>query len=109
MPSRVKFVAVFVACAFAFVFCTTMILDQAPDSFLGSATQKGWQSIVSTLVSPIKIVLLGPLIPFINFLHQDPDTPPPFFLAGFAAYWTLLGAFIHFFVSKIKRKRGQVN
>jgi hypothetical protein len=36
-------------------------------------------------------------------LHRDPDTPPPFFLLGFALYWTLLALIIHFLVSKIKR------
>jgi hypothetical protein len=47
--------------------------------------------------------LIGPLLPFINFLHQDPDTPPPFFLAGFAVYWTILAFGIHFLLGKMKR------
>ena len=47
--SRVIFAIVLVACAFAFAFSTTTILDQAHDSFFGSSTQKDWQSLVLTL------------------------------------------------------------
>lgn len=101
--SRIKFAFLFLVFAFAFLFGTTQLLDQAPESFLGSESQAAWKSAISTVLSPIKIVLIGPLLPFINLLHQDTDTPPPFFLAGFAAYWTILAFAIHFLIGKMKR------
>ena len=103
--SRIKFVFLFLVFAFAFLFGTTALLDQPPESFLGSESQLPWKSTVSTILSPIKIILIGPLLPFIKFLHQDPDTPPPFFLVGFAFYWTILALIIYYLLSKIKRAR----
>ena len=103
--SRVKFVFLFLIFAFAFHFVTTVLLDQPPEAFLGTESKVDWKSTVATILSPIKIVLIGPLLPFINFLHQDPDTPPPFFLAGFAFYWTILALVIHYLLGKIKVKK----
>ena len=100
--SRIKFVIAFVIFSFAFLFTTTLLLDQPPESLLGTESQTPWKSTVSTILSPVKIILIGPLLPFINFLHKDPDTPPPFFLIGFACYWTILALVIHFLVSKIR-------
>jgi len=101
--SRTTFVILFLIFGFAFIFGTTSILNQPPESFLGSETQAAWKSAVSTILSPIKIVLLGPLLPFINFLHKDPDTPPPFFIAMFAFYWSILALILHYFLRKIRR------
>lgn len=103
--SRIKFIVLFLIFAFVFLLSTTIILDQPPDSLVGSESQAGWKSPISTILSPIKIVLMGPLIPFIKFLHQDPDTPPPFFLVGFVIYWTILALFVHYFLGKIKHTR----
>ncbi|WP_146902343.1 hypothetical protein [Adhaeribacter aerolatus] len=100
--SRIKFVFLFLLFASAFLFGTTSLLEQPPESFLGTESQVGWKAAVSTILSPIKIILIGPLLPFINFLHQDPDTPPPFFLVGFAFYWTILALILHYFLSKVK-------
>ncbi|RPD37923.1 hypothetical protein [Chitinophaga barathri] len=100
--SRIKFVLLFVILAFVFLFATTSLLDQPPESLVGSGSQAAWKSTVSTILSPIKIILVGPLLPFINFLRQDPDTPPPFFLVGFACYWTVLALAIHYLARKIK-------
>ena len=102
---RVKFVFLFLIFAFVFLFGTDSLLDQPPGAFFGSASQLGWQAAISTILAPVKIVLIGPLLPFINFLHQDPDTPPPFFLVGFAFYWTILALIFHYFLSKIKSAR----
>jgi len=102
---RIKFVFFFLVFAFAFLFGTDLLLDQPPESLLGSESQVGWKSAISTILSPIKIILIGPLLPFINFLHKDPDTPPPFFLAGFAFYWTILALVIYYFLSKRKHAR----
>ena len=103
--SRVKFVFLFLIFAFAFHCVPTVLLDQPPAAFLGTESKVDWKSTVATILSPIKIVLIGPLLPFINFLHQDPDTPPPFFLAGFAFYWTILALVIHYLLGKIKVKK----
>jgi hypothetical protein len=86
---RIKLVFFFLIFAFAFLFGTNSLLDQEPGSFLGSESQAGWKFAISTILSPVKIILIGPLLPFVKFLHQDPDTPPPFFLAGFVFYWTI--------------------
>jgi len=103
--SRIKFVGLFLVFAFTFIFVTNLLLDQPPESLLGSESQVAWKSALSTILSPIKIILIGPLLPFINFLHRDPDTPPPFFLAGFAFYWTVLALIIYYFLSKRKHAR----
>ena len=103
--SRIKFVILFVICAAAFLFATSLLLDQPAESLFGTESQAGWKSIVSNILSPIKIILMGPLVPFIDFLHKDPDTPPPFFLIGFAFYWIILALVIHYVISKIKRRR----
>jgi hypothetical protein len=101
--SKTKFTLIFVVCAFAFVLGTSALLDQQPETILTSGSEVAWKSFVSIILSPIKIVLMGPLLPFIKFLHQDPDTPPPFFLIGFAFYWTILALFIHYLFGKVKR------
>jgi hypothetical protein len=103
--SRVKFVLLFLVSAFTFLLVSTVLLEQLPESFLGSESPVVWKSVASNILSPIKIILMGPLLPFINFLHQDPDTPPPFFLVGFAFYWTILALTIHYFLSKVKFAR----
>ncbi len=100
--SWIKFVLLFLIFAFAFIAGTSLLLDQPAEALLGSGSQAGWQSIISTILSPIKVILIGPLLPFIKFLHQDPDTPPPFFLVGFAFYWTILALTLYFIISKIR-------
>jgi hypothetical protein len=100
--SRLKFVVCFLIFAFAFLLVSTVLLEQPPERFVGSASQETWQSVASTILSPVKIILMGPLLPFIQFLHQDPDTPPPFFLVGFACYWTLLALTLHYIIHKLK-------
>src|SRR5688500_4150876 len=99
---RIKFVFLFLVFAFAFLFGSTELLHQPPESFFGSEAQTPWESKISTILSPIKIILIGPLLPFISFLHQDPDTPPPFFLIGFACYWTILALGIHYLLNRRK-------
>lgn len=108
--SRTKFVLLFLVSALAFQFISNaLFLSEVRlfpgdgESFLGTGSEITWKSILSTLILPIKIILIGPLLPYINFLRQEPDTPPPFFLIGFIFYWTILALFIHYFLSKIKR------
>lgn len=103
--SRTKFVFLFLVFAFAFLLGTNLLLDQPPESLAGSASQISWKATVSTMLSPVKTILIGPLLPLIKYLHRDPDTPPPFFLIGFALYWTILAVIIYYLVRKIKHAR----
>jgi hypothetical protein len=99
--SRIKFVFIFLTLVVVFLFGTTLLLDSPPELLLGSESQEAWKSTLSKILSPIKIILMGPLLPFIKFLRQDPDTPPPFFLVGFAFYWTVLAIFFHYLLTRI--------
>ncbi|MBP6923979.1 MAG: hypothetical protein KBC62_01225 [Candidatus Pacebacteria bacterium] len=111
--SKTKFVITFLVCGFSFLFVTTTLLGttgprgfpQYPDSVLetGADSPIVWKRTVATAILPIKIVLIGPLMPYINFLKQEPDTPPPFFGIGFLFYWTLLALTIRYFFKKVKR------
>ena len=98
--SRTKFLILFLAFGFAFAFGTVLILNQPPLAFLGSESQGAWKSAASTVLSPIKIVLMGPLLPALRVLHGDPDTPPPFFIVLFASYWSVLALVLHYFLHK---------
>src|SRR6478752_6515462 len=104
--SRKKFVLLFVIFGFAFLFIcnalfgpTVRLIPESAESFLGTESQIGWKRTVSTILYPIKIVLIGPMRPLINL----PDPPPPFLVAGFVLYWTILALIIHYLLSKIKR------
>lgn len=111
--SRIKFVMLFLVSAFAFQFITTSILGLETrlfpagnsTSFLGMGSATGWKSIVSMILLPVKLILIGPLIPFIDFLRQESDTPPPFFLIGFAVYWTILALIIYYLAGKFKARK----
>lgn len=108
--SRTKFVVIFLiaACAFLFVsnalFGTEARLFPAHgESFLVTESPVAWKNAATTILLPVRIVLIGPMLPYIDFLRQDPDTPPPFFLAGFVVYWTILASVLHFFLGSMKR------
>jgi hypothetical protein len=94
--SKTKFVVLFVIGAAVFMISSTLLLGQPAESLFGTG------SFAGILLSPVKMILMGPLLPFIHFLRQDPDTPPPFFLAGFVFYWALLALSIHYLISKFK-------
>jgi hypothetical protein len=100
--SRIKFVFAFLIFAFAFLLISTQALEQAPETFIGSYSPQYWKSVISTILSPIKIIVVGPLLPFIRFMHQDPETPPPYFLIGFALHWAILALILHYLLSKVK-------
>ena len=110
--SRKKFVILFIISGFVFLFITTSLLGSTgprgfpkpPDSVLrtGSDSPIAWKSAVSTIILPIKTVLIGPLaLPQINFLKEDP--PPPFIAIYFIFYWTILASIIYYLLGKIKR------
>ena len=108
--SRTKFIILFIISGFAFLFVTTTLLGstgprgfpQYPDSFLGTASPIAWKNTVSTIILPIKIVLIGPLLlSGINFLKEDP--PPPFIGIYLIFYWTILASIIHYLLGKLRR------
>lgn len=108
--SRTKFVSLFLVFGFAYIFATRLILNQMPASLFGSdfgsEPQAAWQSAVSTMLSPVKFVLMGPLRPLFNWmLNQDGDPPPPMLLVMFAFYWSILALVLHYFLSKIKHQQ----
>ncbi len=108
--SRTTFVIRFIVFGFVFLFITTSILGstgvrgfpQSPDSLLGLDSPIPWKRTVSMIISPIKIVLIGPLLlPGVDFLQDDP--PPPLIGIFLVFYWTLLALGIHYF---LRRSRG---
>ena len=109
--SRIKFVGLFLVFGFAYIFSTRLILNQMPASLFGSdfgsEPQAAWQSAVSMLLSPVKLVLMGPLRPLFNWMlnQQDADPPPPMLLAMFAVYWTILALVLHYFLSNKKHQQ----
>lgn len=94
--TRKKFILRFLAFGYAFHFVTRFLLNQSPEALWASPNQQAWQRHASTILSPIKVVLVGP----INWLQQDPDPPPPFRLILFAAYWSVLALAIHYVLSR---------
>jgi hypothetical protein len=105
--SRSKFVVVFLACGFAYGTATRLILNQMPASLYGSdfgIPQAPWQSTISTMLFPIKLVLMGPLRPLFSWMlsQQDADPPPPMIAVLYAVYWIPLALILHYFLSKRK-------
>ena len=109
--SRTRFVILFIICSFAFFAITSTLLGstgprgfpEAPDSILrtGSDSPIAWKRTASTILVPIKAVLLGPLaLPQVHFLKEDP--PPPFVGIYCILYWTVLSLFIYYIVDKIR-------
>lgn len=107
--SRTKFVIIFLVSGFIFQFITNSLLGSEvglfplnAESYLGIGSPVAWKNAISTILLPIKIVLLGPL----SFLFELPDPPPPFLVIAFAAYWTVLALVFYYLLSKISiRKR----
>src|SRR3989338_8553814 len=106
--SRIRFVIFFLISGFVFLFITTSLLGSTgprgfpkhPDSFLGTASPIAWKNNVSTIILPVKIVLIGPLLLPTNFLRDDP--PPPFIGIYLIVYWTILASIIHYLHGRIK-------
>ncbi len=107
--SRVQFVIRFIIFGFVFLFVTTSLLGSTgvrgfpkyPDSLLGLDSPVAWKRTASAIVSPIKVVLIGPLLlPGVGFLQDDP--PPPLIGILFVFYWTLLASGMYYFFQKIQ-------
>ena len=104
--SRTRFIALFLFCGFAFQFISNSVLGSEVrlfparnESFLGTGSPVAWKSAVSTLLLPIKVVLIGPLLP----LTELEDLPPPFLVVGFALYWTILALLMYYLLGKVRR------
>jgi len=105
--SRLKFVIRFLLFGFAYTTASRLILNQMPASLsrtdYGSVSQAPWQIAVSTILTPIKFVLMGPLLPLFHWmLKQDGDPPPPMILLIYVFYWVILALILHYFLSKLK-------
>ena len=105
--SRSQFVVRFLVFGFAYTTAARLILNQMPGSLsssnYGSVTQASWQIAVSTMLIPIKFVLMGPLLPLFNWiLKQDADPPPPMLLVMYVFYWVILALVLYFFLGKLK-------
>lgn len=105
--SRKKFVTFFLIAAGAFMFISnaifgtdTRVFPQPPESFLGNESPIVWKSIGYKVLLPIKLVLVGPMLPFPHFLREDP--PPPFVAIVFAFYWSILALILHYLLRKRK-------
>ena len=108
--SKTRFVLLFLVFAFAFLFISNALFGTEArlfpgngESFLGTDSPIAWKSAGYKILLPVKIVLIGPMLPFVNFLRQEPDTPPPFFVIGFALYWSILALAIHYLINRVKR------
>lgn len=109
MP-RKHFVILFVISASAFQFVSNSLLGSEvrlfpasnSESFLMPDSPVAWKRAVSTILLPVKVVLLGPLLPFLDVLRQDPDPPPPFLAIAFAVYWSILASLVHRLLGKLR-------
>lgn len=108
--SKKKFILLFIISGSAFLAVTTSFLGttgprgfpKPPDSLLLLESGVAWKRAVSTMLVPVKIVLIGPLLlPNVNFLKEDP--PPPFVALYFIFYWSLLALLLHYSFGRMKR------
>lgn len=102
--SKTKFIMIFLISGFVFQFISNSLLGSEVrlfpvngEYFPGAGSPIAWKSIVSTILYPVKIVLLGPLLS----LFELPDPPPPLLVIAFALYWTLLALMHYFLLDKI--------
>jgi hypothetical protein len=110
--SRKKFVLLFFVFGFAFLGTTTSLLGtmgvrgfpKLPDSILstGSDSTVAWKSATSSVLFPVKVVLLGPVAPLLDSMRHE-DAPPPFLGIVLVFYWTILASAIHYLLGKLRR------
>ena len=112
--SRKKFVITFLISAFAFMFISNALFGTEARvfpwneaSFLGTDSPIAWKSTGYKISYPVKVVLVGPLLPFVDYVRQDPDPLPPFVAAVFALYWTILALIIHYPLCRTYRPSAQ--
>lgn len=108
--SRKKFIILFIICGFVFLFIYNSVLGPEVrgmprdwSNFLLIDPGTSWQSTVSTILLPVKMILVAPLMPYLTLLNDDP--PPPFIGFGFVVYWAILASVIYYLIAKIKERR----
>lgn len=101
--SRKRFVLIFLASAFVFQFVSNSLLGPTVGLFpkngvwyQGVGSPVAWQRTATSIIYPIKYVLIEPL----SFLGQDPDPVPPILLVAFATYWTVIALVLYFVLRK---------
>lgn len=106
--SGTKFVILFLVFAFVFQFISNSLLGPEVrlfpvngEWFPGTGSPIAWKSTVSTILYPIKLVLIGPL----SFLGKDPDPAPPVLIFAFAFYWTIMALALYYLFSKIVTRK----
>lgn len=94
-----KFVIGFLVIAGVFQFTTNSILGPEVgfipadgNWYPGENSVVEWKNTMSSMIYPLKFVLVGPL----TFLAQDPDGAPPVILFFFALYWTVIAVIIYY-------------
>jgi hypothetical protein len=99
--STKKFIIIFLISAFAFQFITNSILGPATkfypidgNWYPGKNSPIVWKSTMSSIIYPLKFVLVEPL----TFLAQDPDGAPPVIFFFFALYWTGMALAIYYLI-----------
>ena len=102
--SRTRFVIIFLVSAFAFQLISNSLLGPEVrlfpvngEWFPGTGSPIAWKSTVSTILYPIKFVLIGPL----SFLAKDPDPAPPVLIFAFVFYWTVMALALYYLLGKI--------
>src|SRR5882762_4461408 len=110
--SRTKFVIIFLVSAFAFQFISNSLLGSEVrlfpvngEWFPGTASPIAWKSTVSTILYPIKTILIGPLSP----LFKGPDPAPPVLVFAFTLYWSVIALALYYLLTKlITRKKHEI-
>jgi hypothetical protein len=99
-----KFVILFLVSAFAFQFISNSLLGPEirlfpvnGDWFPGAGSPIAWKSTLSSILYPVKVVLVGPLSP----LLKEPDPVPPILVFAFALYWTAIALVLYYLSGKI--------
>jgi len=105
--SRTKFIILFVVSAFAFQFISNSLLGSEVrlfpvngDWFPGTGSPIAWKRILSAILYPIKIVLVGPLSQI--FKIPDPDPVPPLLPTVFALYWTAMALALYYLIKILR-------
>lgn len=96
-----QFVIGFLVIAGVFQFATNSILGPElqfypPDGnwYPGEKSPVAWKGRMSSIIHPVKFVLVEPL----TFLAQDPDGAPPVILFFFALYWTAMASILYYVI-----------
>lgn len=99
--SRKKFVIIFLILSFTFQFVTNSVLGPKikfypidGNWYPGANSPIAWKSTVSTIIYPIKFILVEPL----TFLAQERDSAPPVILFFFTLYWTAMALVIYYLI-----------